>query len=171
MNSIIVPILSTAKTVFIQFEPSLRFRMETTKIPLRNITSKPRITLPIFIILGKLKTVYQRVRTISMSIEENREPSPACSPQHPGRQCQESPSQSPLRAPEPRKSQAFPFNHTPRFSWLSRIPGHWAGQVSKGEYCLLSGGRLILALLNRCFGVPELNSRDAMGCLGGSEQA
>ena len=28
-----------------------------------------------------------------------------------------------------------------------------------------------MALLNRCFGVPELNSRDAMGCLGGSEQA
>jgi hypothetical protein len=47
--------------------------METTKIPPRNIPSKPRITLPIFIILGELKTVYQRVRTISMSTKENRE--------------------------------------------------------------------------------------------------
>ncbi len=28
-----------------------------------------------------------------------------------------------------------------------------------------------MGLLNRCFGVSELNFRDAMGCLGGSEQA
>jgi len=28
-----------------------------------------------------------------------------------------------------------------------------------------------LGLLNRCFGMPELNSRDALGCRGGSDQA
>ena len=33
------------------------------------------------------------------------------------------------------------------------------------------GWRATLGLLNRCFGVSELNFRDAMCCLGGSDQA
>ena len=33
------------------------------------------------------------------------------------------------------------------------------------------GWRATSGLLNRCFGMPELNSRDAMGCLRGFKQA
>jgi len=40
-----------------------------------------------------------------------------------------------------------------------------------GEVSSLFGWRATSGLLNRCFGGPELNSRDAMGCQGGSEQA
>ena len=35
---------------------------------------------------------------------------------------------------------------------------------------MAGGWRASLGLLNRCFGVSELNFRDAMGCPGGSEQ-
>ena len=40
-----------------------------------------------------------------------------------------------------------------------------------GEVSSFFGWRATSGLLNRCFGVPELNSRDAMCCLGGSDQA
>ena len=40
-----------------------------------------------------------------------------------------------------------------------------------GEVFSFFGWRATSGLLNRCFGVPELNSRDAMGCQGGSDQA
>ena len=40
-----------------------------------------------------------------------------------------------------------------------------------GEVFSFFGWRATSGLLNRCFGVPELNSRDAMCCLGGSDQA
>ena len=35
-----------------------------------------------------------------------------------------------------------------------------------GEASSFFGWRATSGLLNRCFGVPEVNSRDAMGCLG-----
>ena len=40
-----------------------------------------------------------------------------------------------------------------------------------GEGFSSFGWRATSGLLNRCLGVSEVNSRDAMGCLGGSEQA
>jgi len=39
-----------------------------------------------------------------------------------------------------------------------------------GEVSSFFGWRATLGLLNRCFGVSELNFRDAMCCLGGSDQ-
>ena len=40
-----------------------------------------------------------------------------------------------------------------------------------GEVSSFFGWRATVGLINRCFGVSELNSRDALGCLGGSDQA
>ena len=40
-----------------------------------------------------------------------------------------------------------------------------------GEAFSFFGWRATLGLLNRCFGVSELNLRDALGCLRGSDQA
>ena len=40
-----------------------------------------------------------------------------------------------------------------------------------GEVFSFFGWRATLALLNRCFGVSELNFRDAMCYLGGYDQA
>jgi len=49
--------------------------------------------------------------------------------------------------------------------------GEKTKEVKIGEVSPFFGWRATSGLLNRCFGVPELNSRDAMGCQRGFKQA